>query len=237
MSSAYGLRFGFSLVETLNQSGAGKRYAWAGARLGRRFPNRPISQRANHDHHHIRTLPPNRAAGGNVEKGRVMGEQTKSATLSDCGRYRYRLERKWSDQASMLFIMLNPSIADASTDDPTIRRCVGFAKRDGCGGVVVVNLFGLRATDPDEISRSTEPFGPGNEAAQQSALDEAQEERSPIVCAWGASLSRQADVRFLALARKTGAPLMALGFTKTGHPRHPLYVRGDQPLLQFGSRP
>lgn len=71
-----------------------------------------------------------------------------SATISECGRYRYRLTRRFADGPCATFVMLNPSTADETIDDPTIRRCRNFAIREGCGGLVVVNLFAYRATDP-----------------------------------------------------------------------------------------
>jgi hypothetical protein len=79
------------------------------------------------------------------------GGPAKSAVISPCGLYRYRLTRTWDAvRWSAAFVMLNPSTADAVDDDPTIKRCVGFAKRWGCGGIVVANLFAFRSADPDE---------------------------------------------------------------------------------------
>src|SRR5689334_20041621 len=86
------------------------------------------------------------------DKGRgpaqAQSEIVKSAVLSPCGLYRYRLTRRWGDGPALLFVMLNPSTADATEDDPTIRRCTGFAKREGMPAIEVVNLFAWRATDP-----------------------------------------------------------------------------------------
>src|SRR5438105_288943 len=89
-----------------------------------------------------------------------------TAVFGDGGRYRYSLTREWDrrgDQAC--WIMLNPSIANAERDDPTIRRCIGFARRWGLGGIVVVNLFGLVATYPIELARAKAPIGPHNDDA------------------------------------------------------------------------
>lgn len=95
---------------------------------------------------------------------RLMGMKT--ALLSSCGKYRYVLKRKtkcplrWVKKC--VFIMLNPSIADANIDDPTVRRCVSFAEREGCTDLSVVNLFALRSTDPDELLNEADPQGPEN---------------------------------------------------------------------------
>ena len=91
------------------------------------------------------------------------------AVISDCGKYRYRLTRKWGYGRPCGFIMLNPSTADALHDDPTIRRCVGFAKAWGCGALIVVNLFAVRATSPREMMRADDPVGPENKEHVQRA--------------------------------------------------------------------
>jgi hypothetical protein len=80
-----------------------------------------------------------------------VAEIERTATISDCGRYRYTLGRTWSDEPPVLFVMLNPSTADADVDDNTISKCIGFAKRWGHGGITVVNLYAWRATNPKEL--------------------------------------------------------------------------------------
>jgi hypothetical protein len=145
------------------------------------------------------------------------------AVLSPCGRYRYRLTRTWDDGRPAAFVMLNPSTADADRDDPTVRRCVAFARAWGCAGLVVVNLFAFRATDPYAMrEQGAAAVGPENDAHIRAAVIEC----SPVVCAWGAHggfLLRDAAVR--ELIRRSGLPWgMCLGLTKGGHPRHPLYV-------------
>ncbi len=113
----------------------------------------------------------------------MFGERC-SAVVSPHGAYRYRLSRIWDDAAPLaLWVMLNPSTADAEVDDPTIRRVRAFTKAAGCGGFEVVNLFALRATDPKEMLASQMPFGPDNDEHIRGAI---RETSGPIVCAWGA---------------------------------------------------
>ena len=128
--------------------------------------------------------------------------------------------------------MLNPSTADADIDDPTIRRCMSFARREGAGGIIVVNLYALRATDPRMLKQAPFPFGPANFDALQNVVIEA--DTAPIVCAWGADqMANDAAKSFMEIAEREDAYLVCLGKTKAGHPRHPLYVRGDQPFEPF----
>lgn len=152
----------------------------------------------------------------------------RSATISPCGKYRYRLWRKWGEGPSIAFVMLNPSTADADIDDPTIRRCIAFARREGAGSLLVVNLFGLRSTDPDVLSSSDNPTGPENWFHVEAAMDEAE----TIVCAWGAhpfALKNSYALQQTAGRRR----LVCLGKTKDGYPRHPLYVKAVQPFVPF----
>ena len=93
------------------------------------------------------------------------------ALLSSCGTYRYRLWRYWhTEREPLIFIMLNPSTADAMQDDPTIRKCIGFAKRLGFGGIEVVNLFAYRATDPRDLRANGYQVGPDDFVAIQQRL-------------------------------------------------------------------
>ncbi len=156
----------------------------------------------------------------------------KTATLSDDGLYRYELRRRWSDEPPMTWVMLNPSTADAEQDDPTIRRCMGFAKREGCGEIVVVNLFALRVTRPAHLFDGSigEPNGPDNYIAVLDALVDARSQGAPIVVAWGACMKRFRSKTYQGLAGGTIRGLYCLGTTADGSPRHPLYVKADQPL-------
>ena len=87
----------------------------------------------------------------------------RTALFSPCGRFRYRLGRRWGASPTVAFVLLNPSTADDERDDPTVRRCVDFARRLGFGGLEVVNLYAYVATDPDDLRRAGHPVGPEND--------------------------------------------------------------------------
>lgn len=148
------------------------------------------------------------------------------ALLSECGQYRYTLTRIWDrSKPLVVFSMLNPSTADALINDPTIVRCIGFARAWGYGGIIVVNLFAWRATDPAELTRCDDPIGPDNDAHLFAAS-----EGRDVVAAWGASVPhywRHRPGAIAAQLRDRSVRLHHLGLTKDGHPRHPLYLRGD----------
>lgn len=161
-----------------------------------------------------------------------------SANISDCGKYRYWLERKWSKAAPQVFIMLNPSTADASLDDPTITRCTNFSKREGAGGLIVVNLFALRATDPKQLDLVDRMAGNGvgeeNTKAIGEALLCAAMFSRPAICAWGSNKwAGLMSGRIVQRAKDIGADLMAFKINKDGQPKHPLYVASAQPLISF----
>lgn len=140
------------------------------------------------------------------------------AEFSACRTYRYALWRVW-DQAKpvCVFVGLNPSTADETTDDPTIRRCVGFASDWGFGGLAMANLFAVRATDPREMIRHPAPIGPDNDRW----LVQLNRQAGRVVAAWGTRgihLARDRAVRRLL------GDMTCLKLTKDGHPQHPLYV-------------
>lgn len=156
------------------------------------------------------------------------------AVISSDGVYRYRLWRIWnSDAPLMRWIMLNPSTADADVDDPTIRRCLGFARREHCGGIEVVNLYALRATNPVELGRHPRPEGPDNVKEWLAAWDE--HPHALVVAAWGAHLLQRLPVSNAAytLGWKERSDWRCLGRSKSGAPLHPLFVRSDQPLVRW----
>lgn len=161
-----------------------------------------------------------------------------SAIISDCGKYRYLLTRPAGDAAfvraardTVVFCMLNPSTADASIDDPTIRRCRGFADRWNCAGIAVVNLYAYRATDPRELRKLDRitAVGPEND----HWLRDVAAKSVGIVCAWGANAEPWRVQEVLRIFAAAGARTYCLGTTKAGHPRHPLYVPGCQPLVPW----
>jgi len=155
----------------------------------------------------------------------------KGAHISDCGSYRYNLYRCWDrSKPFMAFVMLNPSTADASEDDPTIRRCMSFAKRENCGGIEVVNLFAYRATDPKQMKSVIDPVGPENDAyLHEVAMDD----NKYIVCAWGAHGSHRGRDKEVLKLLDIGSTIRHLGLTKAGQPKHPLYLKSDTPLQEF----
>lgn len=150
----------------------------------------------------------------------VATQMARGASFSACRTYRFELIRIWDTTLDEVgFVMLNPSTADAETDDPTIRRCIAFARLWGYGGIVVRNLFALRATDPRELRNHPDPVGQSNDDQYlRHCRDDAL-----TVAAWGVHgglAGRDVEVR--ALLRRYGVALHHLGLTKDGFPKHPL---------------
>ncbi|MGJ3262026.1 MAG: DUF1643 domain-containing protein [Salinarimonas sp.] len=150
-----------------------------------------------------------------------------SAVLSACGTYRYRLERPAAaDRATappVAFVMLNPSTAGAERDDPTIRRVRILARGFGYGPLVVANLYALRATDPKALAVHPDPVGPENAAHLAAIAARA----GDVVCAWGVHADPARAAEVVALLTRAGGRLWHLGLTKSGAPRHPLFVPRD----------
>ena len=145
--------------------------------------------------------------------------RSRHAVFSPCRTYRYALSRVWAaDKPYALFIGLNPSTADETLDDPTIRRCIDFAKRWGYGGLVMANLFAYRATDPAVMKRAAEPVGELNDPWLIALAAQA----GVVIAAWGehgAFGQRSAQVCQLI------PQLHYLQLNKSGEPRHPLYLK------------
>lgn len=162
---------------------------------------------------------------------------TCTATISADGNYRYKLVRSWAGPAeatrAVTFVMFNPSTADGTYDDQTIRKCVKFTATWGYNTLKVVNLFALRSSDPLAIAEFADPVGEMNDHYLWSVINCAQETNQPLVAAWGALGSRTAlgleRVRKVAQI-VTGAPWQCLGICASGQPKHPLYLRGNTML-------
>ena len=152
---------------------------------------------------------------------------TASAMFSRCRIYRYTLQRAWApSRGIVMFVGLNPSTADETSDDPTIRRCIRFAMDWGYGGIVVTNLFAYRSTDPRRLLAVTDPIGPDNDRW----LAHFSERVGLTVVAWGARGGlHDRDAQVLRSTRKPHC----LGFTEAGAPRHPLYIRADTCPVPF----
>lgn len=154
------------------------------------------------------------------------------AEFSACRTWRYTLDRHWNgffSRRTVLFILLNPSTADEYQDDPTNRRGIKFSQRWGYNSCVFVNLFAVRTPSPIEMMRSQEPVGPDNDEWIRRRAREADK----IVCAWGVDgtfLGRSRQVRKLLAEYETFH--VGLKLTKSGEPRHILYLRADEPLVR-----
>lgn len=200
-----------------------------------------------------------------------------SAKLSACGLYRYELRRRWQltfsctcdvpfgkhdppcPERPFCVIGLNPSIADATQDDPTIRRCIAFAKREGCGELVMLNLYALRATDPGDlllrgflgrpndrtetidlrpaVAVAESSVGPENNHTIAAVLVEVANRGGVVVAAWGSTDAKLHAPRVAVVRKLIGTlPVMCFGVTKDGSPRHPLYLRADAPLVPWSTQ-
>lgn len=152
-----------------------------------------------------------------------------SASFSEDRVYRYTLHRTWDLlRRPMVWVLLNPSTADETKDDPTITRCQGFARREGCGGVVILNLFGLRSPHPEDLEKGTEPNGPGNAQIVHVVIADALSRGNRVVVGWGAYKKVQRSDTYGTLWHHYG--LMCLGKNKDGSPKHPLYMPKDTPF-------
>ena len=153
------------------------------------------------------------------------------AVFSPCLRYRYSLRRRVGlAPDNCLFIMLNPSTADANKDDPTIRRCMGFARRWGFGCLTVVNLFALRSVDPKALALASDPVGPDND--KWICLEVMDADR--IISAWGngGQLNGRSNEVVGLIESRCGKLTQHLGLNQSGEPKHPLYIpKAQEPTL------
>ena len=132
-----------------------------------------------------------------------------------------------------MVIGLNPSTADDINNDPTVRRCIGFARKWEHGGLIMTNIFSLRATDPRVMRRHPRPNGHGNDRW----LSILARESGMVLAAWGnhgGHMNRDLEVMNI-LDGYAAGKVYCLDITKKGFPKHPLYVRGDtRPILYAG---
>lgn len=166
----------------------------------------------------------------------------KTADITNDGVYRYQLTRRWDDGPNACWVMLNPSTADAEKDDATIRLCLGHTRRwGGYGGIVVVNLYALRATDPKQLLTHPDPIGPDNYRWVRAAI--AHNRTGKVIAAWGASKrppgwQRGQNTHIIThveqACRDTGQSLYCLGTTADGSPRHLRGVPVTQRLQSWG---
>lgn len=151
------------------------------------------------------------------------------ASFSRCGNYRYSLKREWDIETKKLtFVGLNPSTADANTNDPTIRRCIGLTKQWGYGGFEIVNLFAYRTPTPQMLKKARDPVGPRNSYYLRRALRDS----SMVVLIWG-NHGSMFDQDEAMLKRLEGQQCYCVGQTTCGAPRHPLYVKNGTKLQVF----
>lgn len=156
----------------------------------------------------------NSLENNNIEKG---------AEISACGKYRYRLWRVWDrTKPFVTFLMLNPSTADENIDDPTIRRCIGFAKSWGYGGIIVCNLFAFRSTDPKALLKVDDPIGEENKQHIKECVDMSEK----VICAWGnGNILKILSKKFNYMFSTFGMKLHYLDLSKDNIPKHPLYLK------------
>lgn len=155
-------------------------------------------------------------------------EPTGTAEISPDGVYRYSLTRTWSPSKQRIcWVMLNPSKADATFNDATIRRVINFSRAWGYGSAIVVNLYALRATDPRELARHPEPIGGGNDSAIHHAVRRA---ATRVLVAWGAAALPEGIVQRIrdvtAIIRGAEGQPHCLGVNTDGSPRHPVRLPG-----------
>lgn len=156
-----------------------------------------------------------------------------SAVLSACGKYRYRLDRDVQMDGSVTALFgINPSTADATVNDATIRKDIGFAKVNGWRRIIKGNVFAFRATDVREVGRCHNPVGPDNHDYLRAIVAEA----DILVPCYGnrAKVPKElwwAIDALLDILRASGKPLLTFGLTQSGDPKHPLMLGYDTPLV------
>lgn len=159
----------------------------------------------------------------------------RDAVISDDELYRYKLVRRWrSGRGWVTFVMLNPSTADAVTDDNTIRRCMGFAELWGYSALHVINLYAYRSTDPRGIGLLGDPVGPLNDKWIRLYSEFHWTHGYPLVAAWGNNAQRSRVDDVLKVMGRYSTQLRCLGMTSKGNPKHPLRLAKSTQLIPWG---
>ena len=156
-------------------------------------------------------------------------QMSKGALFSSCRTWRYTLWRVWDKSKPIcMFVGLNPSTADETNNDPTVTRCINYAKLWGFGALCMMNIFSFRATDPKDLKKAADPIGPDNLRWLRDIGGRA----GMIVAAWGAH-GKHLNQGIQILNMFGGLKLFCLGKTKDGSPRHPLYMKSDTTPIEY----
>lgn len=161
------------------------------------------------------------------------GDPGSPSVWSPCRRFRYVLWRKWASGPYLMVVGLNPSTADDEADDPTLRRCIGFAKREGMGALCMANVYAYRSTDPKGLRQLGLPLAAGQDNGRWLAA--CAKQAGAVICAWGKHAARNDVQAVSAILRANNTRVMCLGTNKDGSPKHPLYLPADAALVSFGS--
>lgn len=162
-------------------------------------------------------------------------QRDSSAVLSPCGLYRYRLERSClGGSRTACIVMVNPSTADASADDATIRKLRGFAERNDIGRIIVVNKLAYRATDVRDVANALDPIGPDNDRHIEQAVRDA----DLVIVAWGPvgklpPYLRRRWIEVVAIVQRHRTAIHCIGVAQCGHPRHPLMTSYATPITEW----
>lgn len=149
----------------------------------------------------------------------------KASQLSSCRTYRYALDRIWDPHLpALLWVLYNPSTADETEDDPTLRRCIHFSQAWGYGGLRIVNLYSLRSPHPATLKDHPAPNGPDHDTHVQKALSTYKD----VICAWGLQ-GGPISSHFSPGTHR----IFHLGLNRDGSPKHPLYLPSTTSLLEW----
>jgi hypothetical protein len=166
-----------------------------------------------------------------------LDRRSNTASISDCGTYRYTLTRELGGERTLVAFGLNPSKATAEIDDPTIRKDIGFAKIWGCERVLKINAYGYRATDPGDMKRArkagVDTIGPDNDDVIRRALGMALLTNGVLLVAWGNHIELKRQQEIATAIRFSGVTPMCLGTNKNGTPVHELYQPYDRQLVAW----